>query len=290
VLNLKDFIDKVAVITGAASGIGRALADRCAREGMSIVLADVEIPALLKAETELKATGIKILAIKTDVSKANDVETLAEKTLETFGEVHLLVNNAGVGVVGTIWETTLADWNWVLGVNLWGVIHGVRVFVPIMLEQETEGYIVNTAAMAGFQSRPNNGIYNISKHGVVTLSETLYHELKQRDAQIKVSVLCPGPVITRFMEGERNRPIELQNPLRTTQKSSAAEQLENTLHQVVQAGMPPQQIANEVFKAIQEEKFYILTHLPRYRDILQTRLEDILQGRNPTLPDPIRTK
>ncbi len=165
---MKEFKDKVAVVTGAASGIGRSLAERCAEEGMKVVMADVEGPALAQAAKELSAPGVTLLAVPTDVSKASEVENLARRTLEAFGAVHLLFNNAGVGKVGIVWEVTLADWEWVMGVNLWGVIHGVRTFVPLMLAQDTEGHVVNTASMAGLTAAAGYGIYSVTKHGVVT--------------------------------------------------------------------------------------------------------------------------
>ena len=190
---MREFKDKVAVITGAASGIGRAMADRCVQEGMKVVLADVEVEPLAKAEASMKASGATVLAVRTDVSQAADVEALAQKTLEAFGAVHLLCNNAGVGTgAATIWESTIADWEWIIGVNLWGVIHGVRVFVPIMLEQDTECHIVNTASIAGLISGPELGAYKVTKHAVVTLSETLYHELAERGKSQGLGALSGG--------------------------------------------------------------------------------------------------
>lgn len=172
---MKDFRGKVAVVTGAASGIGRALAWRAAKEGMKVVLADCEKSALASAADELKAADFTVHAVRTDVSRAVEVETLAKETLKAFGAVHLLFNNAGVGVGTAVWEGTLSDWQWVLGVNLWGVIHGVRSFVPVMLDQKTECHIVNTASIAGLVPQPGMGIYSVTKHGVVALSEALYH-------------------------------------------------------------------------------------------------------------------
>jgi NAD(P)-dependent dehydrogenase (short-subunit alcohol dehydrogenase family) len=228
--SLKEFKDKVAVITGAASGIGRALAERCAREGMQVVLADMEVEALTTTEAALKATGATVLAVVTDVSKAQDVEALAQKTLQAFGAVHLLCNNAGVWAGTSVWESPLADWEWVLGVNMWGVIHGVRVFVPFMLAQETEGHIVNTASMSGLLTAPGLGAYLVSKHGVVALSETLSHELAQRRAKVKVSVLCPGWVNTQFSEAVRNRPGHLP----ATEPLHAEQMTRQALHQAIQ--------------------------------------------------------
>src|SRR4051812_40433940 len=177
---MKDFKSRVAVITGAASGIGRALAERCASAGMKVVLADVEPGALAEAEASLRAGGGTTLAVRTDVSQAKDVEALAQQTLKAFGAVHLLCNNAGVATSGLAWESSLPDWEWVLGVNLWGVIHGVRSFVPIFLAQGTECHIVNTASMSGLVSFPRCSLYGVTKHGVVTLSETLHHDLAER--------------------------------------------------------------------------------------------------------------
>src|SRR6266536_1627947 len=208
---MKVFQDKVAVVTGAASGIGRALAAKSAQEGMKIVLADVEESALKQAEEELKASGARVLAVRIDVSQAADVERLAQQAFATYGAVHLLCNNAGVAAGTTVWESSLADWQWVLGVNLWGVIHGMHFFVPRMLAQDSEGHIVNTASSAGLVASSGLGIYKVSKHGVVTLSETLALELAARGTKLKASVLCPEWVNTRILDAERNRPQALAN-------------------------------------------------------------------------------
>ncbi len=279
---MQDFRGKVAVVTGAASGIGRALAGRAAQEGMLVVLADIEEGALGRASAELEATGARVLAVRTDVSRAEEVEALAQKTLETFGAVHLLFNNAGVAAGTTIWESTLADWKWVLGVNLWGVIHGIHTFVPLMLKQETEGHIVNTASMAGLVSGPALGVYKVTKHGVVTLSETLYHELALTGSKIKVSVLCPGWVQTQIMASDRNRPASLQNDPAEAQLNPAGEMIFQMVQQAIAGGMSPQEVAGLVFGAIREERFYILTD-PQMEGAVQTRMEDILRGRNPTM-------
>jgi len=282
---MKDFQDKVAVVTGAASGIGRALAEKSAQEGMKVVLADVEESALKQAEEELKASGANVLAVRTDVSKAGDVEALAQKAFDTYGAVHLLFNNAGVGAGTTAWGSSLADWQWVLGVNLWGVIYGIHYFVPRMLAQDTEGHIVNTASSAGLVSSSGLGIYKVSKHGVVTLSETLALELAARGAKIKASVLCPEFVNTRILDAERNRPQALQNPSEEQQMSpemaAMVQAAIQAMRQLVQAGIPPSQVAEMVFDAIRQEKFYILTH-PTTKRGVQLRMEDILQERMPT--------
>lgn len=276
---MKAFKDKVAVITGAASGIGRALAEYCVQEGMKVVLADVEETALAQTAEDLKANGAEVLAVRTDVSKAGDIEALAQKTIEKFGAVHLLFNNAGVGGGSTAWESTLADWEWVLGVNLWGVIHGIRTFVPLMLQQDAECHIVNTASIAGLISGPGLAIYKVTKHGVVTLSETLACELAARKAKINVSVLCPAWVKTGIMESGRNRPVELQNdPQTPIAPETEAGYL--AMLQAIQTGMPPRMVAEIVFDAIREEKFYILTH-PESKFLVQQRMDNILQGRTP---------
>lgn len=277
---MKDFQGKVAVITGAASGIGRALAEKSAQEGMKVVLADVEAGALKQAEVELKASGADVLAVLTDVSQAADVERLAEQAFATYGAVHLLCNNAGVSAERTIWKSTLADWQWVLGVNLWGVIHGIHYFVPRMLAQESEGHIVNTASMAGFLSSSGMGIYKVSKFGVVTLSETLAHELAARDAKVKASVLCPEWVNTHIMEAGRNRPSALQNAPREGQRVPKKSALEETVTKAIQAGIAPSQVAEIVFEAVRQEKFYIFTH-PNTKRVIEERINGVLEERLP---------
>ena len=281
---MKEFKDKVAVITGAASGIGRAVAERCAQEGMKIVLADVEGMALKQTEDEMKARGATLLAVTTDVSKAGDVEALAKKSLGRFGAVHLLCNNAGVGTFGTIWEYSLADWEWILGVNLWGLIHAIRFFVPAMLEQNSEGHIVNTASMGGLFSPPYNGIYAGSKHAVVAISEVLHTELAMNQSKIKVSVLCPAIVKTRMKDAERNRPPELSNP--PDHKITLPESMRTGRHGIKVEGETAEEMADQVFEAIRNEKFYILPH-PDFREPIRMRYENIMGGRDPNLPEDL---
>jgi NAD(P)-dependent dehydrogenase (short-subunit alcohol dehydrogenase family) len=286
---MKEFKDKVAVITGAASGIGYGLAEHAAKEGMKVILADVEEKALVKAEKDIRASGADTLAVKTDVSRPDDVKALADKTMEAFGAVHLLCNNAGVSAGSTAWASTLSDWKWVLGVNLWGVIHGIHFFVPIMLKQDNECHIVNTASIAGLISYPSNDIYQVSKHGVVVLSEALYYELKTAGPKIGVSVLCPGYIRTNIMECERNRPVGLKNkPGEEIDISDP--QVKATIEgsrQAIYNGMPPQQVAKIVFDAIRDNKFYILPNGDEYTPKIQTRNEDILLQRNPSgTPQP----
>jgi NAD(P)-dependent dehydrogenase (short-subunit alcohol dehydrogenase family) len=276
------FQDRVAVITGAASGIGHSLAFRCAQEGMKVVLADIEEAALCRTAAELQDAGAQVLTVVTDVSKAGDVITLAQQTLATFGAVHLLCNNAGVGAGTTVWESTLADWEWVLGVNLWGVIHGLRVFVPIMLAQDTECHIVNTASIAGLIAHPGAGIYKVSKHGIVSLSETLYYELAEQEAKVHVSVLCPSGVITRILDSARNRPAALQND--PAEKSSPGVIARRpTADQAAPTTITPEEIADCVFTAIRENRLYILTHADS-KMWVRERMENILAERNPVVP------
>jgi NAD(P)-dependent dehydrogenase (short-subunit alcohol dehydrogenase family) len=290
---MKEFKDKVAVVTGAASGIGRGMANRFAAEGMKVVLADIEEEALAETAAELRSKGASVLAVRTDVSKATDVEALAGKTVDAFGAVHVLCNNAGVAVPGVSWELTVADWEWVLGVNLWGVIHGIRVFVPIMLAQDEEGHIVNTSSTAGLLSSPGIPIYNVTKHGVVTLSEILLQELSMSGAKVKASVLCPLYVDTRIADSDRNRPADLQN---VTPAATGGPEGEGAVHpisqllasggeqafrQLLATGLSPDEMADQVFNAIKDEKFYILSD-PRIKDGVRSRMEGILEERNPT--------
>ncbi len=271
---MNEFTDKVAVVTGAASGIGRAIAEGCAQQGMKVVLADVEVAALEEVEDSLRGQGAEVLAVPTDVSDAASVATLADKTLSHFGAVHLLCNNAGVAVGGPIWEAAVADWEWVLGVNLWGVIHGVRTFVPLMLQQAEPCHIVNTASIAGLVSTPGLGVYNVTKHGVVTLSETLYQELQAAGSQIGVSVLCPGWVKTRIGESERNRP----GGTATDEPASLGG---SGIAKAIAHGLAPDAVATQVLAAIREGRFYVLTH-PDMLSFIEQRHEDIQLGCNPT--------
>jgi NAD(P)-dependent dehydrogenase (short-subunit alcohol dehydrogenase family) len=270
--------NNVAVITGAANGIGWALARRCASEGMRVVLADKDAAALSATAAELQASGAQVLAVPTDVSRAHDMEALAEATTSTFGAVHLLCNNAGVGITTPILYSTIEDWEWALGVNLWGVIHGVRVFVPLMRAHHDLCHIVNTASIAGLISPPGLGMYRTTKHAVVAYSEALYHELAEQAPYIKVSVLCPGIVKTQIMSSAHRPHIATENE---TAKPGQESEEELRLQRALEEGMAPEAVADLVFQAVREERFYILTHPERNWQI-RDRLEDILLGRNPT--------
>jgi NAD(P)-dependent dehydrogenase (short-subunit alcohol dehydrogenase family) len=278
---MKHFDGRVAVVTGAASGLGRALAERFAREGMKLVLADVNDAALAQATAELAAGGAEVTAQQTDVSIAGEVERLAQRAVETFGAVHVVCNNAGVAPLGVVWENSETDWQWTLGVNLWGVIHGVRFFTPILLAQGEEGHIVNTASVAGLISPPGMGMYNVSKHAVVALTETLHHDLAARTALVRCSVVCPAFFPSGIAESERARPERLASGREKTAEDRA---LEAGLARAVQSGrLTAEDVANAVFEAVRDERFYVLTH-PRILPSVERRMQDILEGRAPRSP------
>jgi NAD(P)-dependent dehydrogenase (short-subunit alcohol dehydrogenase family) len=282
---MDDFVGKVAVVTGAASGIGFGMARRFAVEGMKVVLAEVEEPSLEAAVQRLRDEEFDVIGVPTDVSKAEAVEELARRTLEAYGKVHVVCNNAGIGAgFGRIWEASLKDWEWALNVNLWGVINGVHTFVPIMLAQGEAGHVVNTASVAGLQ--PGNRVYSVTKHAVVALTEALYFGLQQDHAPIHASVLCPGLIDTRVMYGYRNRPPELQNAPGEA-ASTREQQRSERIAQMSQAhGMPTAEVAGMVVDAIRREQFYILTH-DHFDDVIRTRTDDILARRN---PEPYRSE
>ncbi|QDZ27644.1 SDR family oxidoreductase [Noviherbaspirillum sp. UKPF54] len=283
---MKEFQNKVAVITGGGSGFGREFANIGARLGMKLVLADVQQDALDKTAAELEAQGAQVLAMRCDVRRAEQVQALADATMEKFGAVHLVFNNAGVGSGGLIWENSVADWEWVLGVNLWGVIHGVRIFTPLMLEcakKEAgyQGHIVNTASMAGLLNAPNMGIYNVSKHAVVSLSETLYQDLKLIEAPVGASVLCPYFVPTGISQSHRNRPDDVKTEGGPTASQIAAQAVSE---KAVSSGkVTAAEVAERTFDAIRNEQFYIYSH-PHALGNVQTRMEDIVLQRNPSDP------
>ncbi|HUB80983.1 MAG TPA: SDR family NAD(P)-dependent oxidoreductase [Bryobacteraceae bacterium] len=275
---MKQFKGRVAVVTGAASGIGRAIAERSVGEGMKVVLADIDEANLAKAEAELKASGGEVLAVKTDVAKRGDVEALARRALDSFGAVHLLVNNAGVAAGGTAWDATWNDWEWVMGVNLWGVIHGVKVFTPLMMAQNTECQIVNTSSAAGLVAGSGSATYAATKHAVVALSESMYFALQQQKSLVKVSVLCPGLVRTDIINAERHRPAELRNPpvpLTPEMQTGLA-----AFKAAMDAATPPSKVADAVFEAIRKEQFYILSH-PEWLEVVQLRTDKLLRMENP---------
>jgi NAD(P)-dependent dehydrogenase (short-subunit alcohol dehydrogenase family) len=292
---ITDFKGKTAVLTGAGSGFGLECARIGARLGMHLVLADVQQDALDAAVAEVSALGAghgtQVLPFQLDVSKASQVEALAAATFARFGAPHLVFNNAGVGAGGLIWEHSAKDWEWVLGVNLMGVAHGVRVFTPMMLAAAAQdasyrGHIVNTASMAGLLNAPNMGVYNVSKHAVVSLSETLYQDLRLVTDQISASVLCPFYVPTGIVQSHRNRPEEFKQ--RGTQPTKSQLISQAMSDKAVSSGkVSAAQVAQLVFDAVAQNQFYIYSH-PQAIAGVQTRLEDILQARNPT--DPFAAK
>ncbi|BBB60957.1 short-chain dehydrogenase [Undibacterium sp. KW1] len=282
---MKVFKDRVAVITGGASGFGREFAIIGARLGMKLVLADVQQDALDKARAELEAQGAQVLAMRCDVRHAEEVQALADATMEKFGAVHLVFNNAGVGSGGLVWENTQADWEWVLGVNLWGVIHGVRIFTNLMLEcakkdPQFEGHIVNTASMAGLLNAPTMGVYNVSKHAVVSLSESLYQDLKLIEAPIGASVLCPYFVPTGISQSHRNRPEDVPGSAPTASQRAAQAMSDKAVNS---GKVTAEEVAENTFKAIADEQFYIFSH-PGALGNVQERMEDIVLQRNPGDP------
>jgi len=281
------FEGRTAVITGAASGFGLEASRLAAREGMNVVMADVQDEALQRAAREIGALGAAVLPFRLDVSRAAEVEALAEATRVRFGVPHLVFNNAGVAVGGLIWEQTLRDWEWVVGVNLMGVAHGVRVFTPMMLgaaqsDPSYRGHIVNTASMAGLVNAPNMGVYNVTKHAVVSLSETLYQDLRLVTDRVGVSVLCPYFVPTAIGDSGRNRPSELRDAGAAPSTSQVIAQA--MIDKAVSSGkVNAAQVAQFVFDAVVADRFYIYSH-PQALAGVQTRLEDLLQHRNPTDP------
>jgi len=283
---MKNFAGRTAVITGAASGFGLETSRIAARRGMNVVMADVEARALERAAAEIEALGAKVLPHRLDVSKAAEVDALGRAVAARFGAPHFVFNNAGVGGGGLIWENTVADWEWVIGVNVMGVAHGVRVFTPMMLEAAVrdpsyEGHIVNTASMAGLLNPPNMGVYNVSKHAVVSLSETLYHDLSLVTDRIGASVLCPYFVPTGIVDSQRNRPDALRGADKPTRSQMIGKAMSE---RAVSSGkISAADVAQFVFDAIEAGRFYIYSH-PQALAGVQTRLEDIIQGRNPTDP------
>ena len=279
---MKDLAGKVAVITGAGSGFGREFARIGARERMKLALADVQQGPLDDAVAEARATGAEAIGVRADVANPDDVQQLASRSLEKFGAVHLLFNNAGVaGGGGYVWETSLKDWQWILGVNLMGVVNGIRSFVPQMLKQDCECHVVNTASAAGLVSAPLMSVYNVSKHAVVTLSETLFHDLRVASAKLGVSVLCPAFVPTNIRSSERNRPPALTDDAAPTPSQIAAR--ERAEKAVASGRLSAAEVAGMTFEAVRENRFYVITHRKMLGSV-EVRMQDIVAQRNPTDP------
>ena len=279
---MRELSGRVAVVTGAASGIGRALAARLGAEGMRLVLADVEPASLGDAQRELARAGVEALAVRTDVTSQDSVLALAERTYDAFGAAHVVCNNAGVFAGGLSWEAPLSDFEWVFGVNTWGVLHGIRAFVPRMLAGGEPGHIVNTASMAGLTYGPTSSAYFMSKHATLALSESLYLELKNKGARIGVSAICPELVATKIGDSERNRPLHLK---RGDEPASPERDLvERAIKSAIPTGIAPDAIAARALEAIREERFYVLAPAgDPWRRMCEARLELIRSASNPQL-------
>lgn len=277
---MQELKGKVAVITGAAEGIGKAIAVAAAAEGMRLVLADISDTLLNSTVQELRANGTEVIGVVTDVAKESDIQTLADQAYAQFGHVHLLVNNAGVAFAKSAWETTAKDWEWIMGINLYGITHALRIFIPRMLASDEVAHIVNTASVAGLIAEPALAAYNVSKFGVVALSESLHHDLSLRKSKIGVSVLCPSWVKTRIIDAERNRKTE--DRIQADQLEKLSQKTGAAINKAVEAGISPQQVASDVIAAVKANTFYILTH-PETKAAVAIRSEDILQGRPPSL-------
>lgn len=287
---MKEFAGKVAVVTGAASGIGLALAERFAHESMKVVLADIETAPLEAALASIRAKGGTAIAVRTDVMREAEVKRLADRAFETWGNVHVLCNNAGVGGGfggDGVWNIAVEDWDWVLGVNFRGVLHGIRHFVPRMLASAEPGHVVNTASVAGLVTGGPGAPYTVSKHGVVALSEHLYKDLKARNAKLSASVLCPGWVDTKIIESERNRPVELKRPGEAPAPTREMLARLQVVRGFLKEGFQPTAIAGLVLDAIRSDTFYVVPAQPNIEAALALRLEDIRLRRNPTILPPL---
>jgi NAD(P)-dependent dehydrogenase (short-subunit alcohol dehydrogenase family) len=283
---MQEFEGRVAVITGAASGIGRALTEKCIAEGMHVVMADIEESVLNTVSTELQATtNNKVLPVVTNVALESALQNVLKEAVDNFGGAHLLFNNAGVGGGGNAWTATQRDWDWVMGVNLWSVIYGLRVFVPQMISQDTPCHIVNTASVAGLIGGSTNALYSVTKHGVVALTENLYRDLHNENTQIGCSVLCPGFVNTNIFDSGRNRPDDLQNQVAPTAPTPEDEQRIAMFKEVLKQGMQPEDIAEVVFDGIRNDRLYVLSH-DHFTDMIKLRADNITKGNNPEQIDP----
>ncbi len=285
---MRDFEGKVAVITGGASGMGRAFAERFAREGVKIVLADVEEEALNATVQQMQQAEHDVVGVLADVSSAQAVEELAEKALDAHGKVHLLFNNAGVGGGGEgakLWEHSVEDWDWTFGVNLWGVVYGIKTFLPTMLEQGEEGHVINTASIAGLIGGPGLDIYGATKHAVVRVSEALHLQLAELDSPVKASVLCAGFVDTNIGTSWRNRLDELwTDGARLSDEELEQRRVARASVQATRTNViTPEVVADQVFEAVRDKQFYIITH-DNFDDAIRTRMDNILERHNPIAP------
>lgn len=270
---MKEFKDRVAVVTGAASGIGLAAATRFAQEGMQVVMADIQEDALDAAVATLRGAGHEVTGVRTDVSRYEQIEALAERAISAYGKVNIVHNNAGVVRAGTLEELSLEDWQWVLGVDLWSVIYGIKIFLPLV-KQAGEGHFINTASSAGLQSTPNIGPYNVAKFGVVALTETLKLELDEAQSPIGASVLCPGAVATRICESDRNREA---SGFSAGVDSTSERTFKDMAGAIVNEGLAPADVANMVFAAVENNDFWIVTH-PEWNEVMRERVEGMMNS------------
>lgn len=274
---MEDLAGKVAVVTGAASGIGRGIAERLGREGMRVVLADIEEAPLEAAVGAMRADGVEAVAQLTDVSRLEDVEALRDRALSAFGAVHVVSSNAGVSAGGPIWTIDQPTWDWVMGVNLWSILHAVRTFVPLLVEQN-EGYVLNTASMQGLTVPAGAAPYTVTKHAVVALSEVLFHDLKAARSKVGVSVLCPGPVATRIYASDRNRP---ENRGKLVELGEIPPSLAQ--------GWSPEELADLVLECMRTRRFYVLTH-PEYDEDVENRFQGIVGRDAPAVLQPLSSR
>jgi len=280
---MQEFAGKVAVITGAASGIGKALTEKCIAEGMHVVMADIEQAVLEQSAAELQATtNNQVLPIVTNVAMEAELQKVRDQAVDKLGGVHLLFNNAGVGGGGNAWNATQKDWDWVFGVNLWSVIYGLRVFVPQMIAQQAPCHIVNTASMAGIIGGSTNALYSVTKHAVVALTENLLVDLQAENTNIGCSVLCPGFVNTNIFNSGRNRPAALANAEEPQAPTPEDEQRIALFQEILRRGMQPAEIADIVFDAIRADRLYILTH-DHFDEMIRARAENMINGTNPLM-------
>lgn len=281
---MDEFEGKVAVITGGAAGIGLAMARRFGAAGMKLVIADIDQGALDATVATLTSEGLDVMAVRADVSDRAQVQAIADATMAAHGAVHIVCNNAGVGSGGLTWELTEADWKWVLGVDLWGVIHGVGIFTPLIIASGG-GHVVNTASMAGLTSPPYMAPYNVAKHGVVALSESMYHELKLAAPSVGITVVCPGWVQTQIHTSTRNRPTTGEQAPDSDVTAGDAEALQSMIGALVADGLTPESVAEQVFDAVAADRFYVLTH-PEWSGMVLGNTKRMLAGENPVMSIP----
>jgi len=279
---MEDFAGKVAVVTGAGSGMGRAFAERFGAEGMKLAIGDIEASALERASDELRAKGYEVTAVQIDVSKKESIERLAKAAVDAYGTIHVACNNAGVEgyLDGAIWEATDKDWAWTIGVNFWSVVYGTQVFLPIMLANDEAGHMVNTCSMTSVVRAGN--MYAIAKQAIFALTETTYANLRQRNAKVGITALCPGIIATRLFQGSRNRPAELENE-EPTPGALQGKAMREQMHERLSKGMPPAQVAEILLQAIRDDRLYCLTD-HEWDDGINERWQNILSGTNPTIP------